>query len=114
MSISCNHSYEKWEKILTLLQRAKESKKQSVESFSGFRKREAQKDTRDIGKTGNNIRTIDLAISQIRHTIVQKKEKDKITILLDLNMYHLIERLRRRKFTLKKEKRRSINSIQPR
>ena len=100
MSISCTYSKKNWENILTLLQRARNSKSKSVEEYYGFRKREAQKDTNDIGKTGNSIRTIDLAINQIRHSIEKENESDNIMILLDINMYHLIERLRRRKLRL--------------
>jgi len=111
MSIPCKYSKKNWENILTLLQRARGSKSQSVERYYGFRKREAQKDTNDIGQTGNSIRTIDLAISQIRHSIEQENESDHIMILLDINMYHLIERLRRRKLKLKKIRRQYNNSI---
>ena len=111
------YSIKEWIITLNLLQRAKESKKQSVENFSGFRKIQAQRDTNDIGQTGNSIRTIDLAIRKIRHSIEQENESDHIVILLDINMYHLIERLRRRKFRLKKSVRKSkhpINSPTPR
>ncbi|MEY3471049.1 MAG: hypothetical protein RLZZ223_399 [Candidatus Parcubacteria bacterium] len=117
MSIPCEYSLKEWNITLSLLQRAKDSKRESVGTFSGFRKIEAQKDTNDIGQTGNSIRTIDLAISQIRHSIEQENESDHIVILLDINMYHLIERLRRRKFRLKKSVRKSkhpINSPTPR
>lgn len=114
MSIPCEYSLKEWNITLSLLQRAKDSKKESVETFSGFRKIEAQRDTKDIGQTGNNIKTIDLAIGQIRHEIGQKSREDKILILLDLNMYHLIERLRRRKFKLNKPKRQSKKTRLPR
>jgi hypothetical protein len=117
MTIPCTFSRKNWENILNLLYRAKESKMQSVESFSGFRKIEAQKDINDIGQTGSSTRTIDSAIRNIRHKIEQIQQENKIIILLDPNMYHLIERLKRRKFRLKKAIRRSkhpINSPLPR
>ena len=96
MSISCTSSYKQWCKILKLLQRAKKSKTISVSSLSGLEKIITQNDQRDIGQSGNSINTIDSAISQIRHQIDQYSNMPQISILLDDNIYYLIDKLMRR------------------
>jgi conjugal transfer/entry exclusion protein len=96
MSTSCTYSYKQWCKILKLLQRAKKSKTISVASLSGFKKIITQNDQQDIGQSGNSINTIDSAISQIRHQIDQYSNMPQISILLDDNIYYLIDKLMRR------------------
>jgi hypothetical protein len=96
MSNSRTYSYKQWYKILKLLQRAKKSKTISVASLSGLEKIITQNDQQDIGQSGNSIKTIDSAISDIRHQIEQCSEMPQISILLDDNIYHLIDKLIRR------------------
>jgi len=96
MSTTRTYSYKQWCKILKPLQRAKESKTISVSSLSGFEKITAQNDQIDIGQSGNSINTIDSAINEIRHKLEQCSEMSQISILLDDNIYYLIDKLMRR------------------
>ena len=96
MSIQCTYSYKEWSETLKLLYRAKESKTNSVISLYGIKKLIAREDTNDIGQTGNSIQSIESAINHIRHKLGQNPEIVHITISLETNIYHFIERIKRR------------------
>ena len=96
MSISCTFSHKKWKYILSLLNKAQTPSKTKVARLKGVEKRQAKVNISMIGRSKTPRNDIPHTIRLISQECSKHPGDCQVTILLDEQIWHLIQRLNRR------------------
>jgi hypothetical protein len=96
MSISCTFSHKKWGDILSLLRKAQTPNKTKVSNLKGVEKRHAKVNISIIGRSKTPRNDIPHIIRLISQECNKHPGACQVTILLDEQIWYLIQRLYRR------------------
>lgn len=96
MSVSCTLSCRKWRYIHSLLERIQTPPKIRVARLKGFQRRQAQANITLIGRAKVPRQTIPHIMRLIAQECNNFQGEHEVTLLLDEQIYQLIQRLHRR------------------
>lgn len=96
MSVSCTFSHKKWNDILSLLKNAQTPSKTKVARLKGVEKRQAKVNISMIGRSKTPRNDIPHTIRLISQECSKHPGDCQVTILLDEQIWHLIQRLYRK------------------